>query len=236
VKQRLFDLTICVLALPVLALVGAIVALAVFLDSPGPIFFRAPRIGRDGRSFSMIKFRTMRHGVEGPPLSCEDDERYTPLGRWLSRHRLDELPQIMNVIRGEMRLVGPRPEVSEFVEAFPEQYERILTVVPGLTGPAQLAFASEGELLAAAGDRVEAYRESILPAKIQIDLAYVERPSMRSDATLLFRTVGLPIRRLRRYALMLGAHPTVAPATRALLALSVGVLALSGLFAYDTMA
>jgi lipopolysaccharide/colanic/teichoic acid biosynthesis glycosyltransferase len=237
VRQRAFDLAICLLALPVLLVVGGVIAIAVFLDSPGPIFYRAPRIGRDGRAFSMFKFRTMRHGADGPPLSCEDDERYTPLGLWLSRHRLDELPQLFNVIKGEMRLVGPRPEAAEFVEAYPDQYERILNVLPGLTGPAQLAYSRENELLKAAPDRVELYRETILPAKIEIDLSYVQRPSVRRDLALLCRTVVLPVQRLRRYALLLGAaQPAAAPATRAAVLLSLGALVLTGLFAAEVSA
>lgn len=236
-RQRAFDVVLCVLALPVLLVLGGAIAVAVFLDSPGPVLYRAPRIGRGGKPFSMLKFRTMRHDAVGPPLSAAGDERHTPLGRFLSRHRLDELPQVVNVLRGDMRLVGPRPEVEEFVAAYPEQYERILSVLPGLTGPAQLQFASEGELLAAAEDRVATYRESILPAKIEIDLSYVARPSVWRDLRLLVRTVVLPVVRLHRYALLLGAaQPGAAPATRAVVALSVVAMLLTGTFAVEATA
>lgn len=235
--QRVVDVVICVVALPVLLLVGAAIALAVFLDSPGPVFYRAPRIGRGGRPFSMLKFRTMRHGAVGSPLSCAGDERYTPLGTWLSRHRLDELPQVWNVLCGDMRLVGPRPEAAEFVADYPDEYERILSVLPGLTGPAQLRFAREGELLAAAADRVEAYRRSVLPAKVEIDLAYAARPSVRRDLGVLLRTAVLPLGRLRRYALLLGAAQTrPAPPTTALLAVSAIAVTLTGVFAVETVA
>ena len=233
-RHRAFDLVVCLLALPFLLVIGGAIALAVFLDSPGPVFYRAPRIGRAGKPFSMFKFRTMRHGAVGPPLSCEGDERYTPLGCWLARHRLDELPQIINVLRGDMRLVGPRPEVAEFVAEYPQQYERILSVLPGLTGPAQLTYAAENELLAAAPDRVAMYRESILPAKVDIDLSYVDRPSMRRDLALLCRTVVLPARRVRRYAMLLAARqPGTGVATRTAIALSIAALALTGTFAVE---
>lgn len=236
-RGRALDVLLCVLALPFLVLAAAAIAVAVFLDSPGPVLYRSPRIGRGGKPFSMLKFRTMRHGAAGPPLSAADDERLTPLGAFLSRHRLDELPQIVNVLRGEMRLVGPRPELAEFVAAYPEQYERILRILPGLTGPAQLRFASEGDLLAAAEDREATYRDSILPEKIAIDLAYVERPSVRRDLAVLLRTVVLPVRRLRRYALMLGAaQPTAAPATRAILLLCLVAMLLTGVFTVEVAA
>jgi lipopolysaccharide/colanic/teichoic acid biosynthesis glycosyltransferase len=236
VTRRAFDVGMCLLALPFALAVGSLLALAVFLDSPGPVFYRSPRIGRNGQPFSMLKFRTMLHGAAGPPLSCEGDERYTPLGRWLSRHRLDELPQIWNVLRGDMRLVGPRPEVEEFVTAYPEEYERILSVLPGLTGPAQLRYAGEGVLLAEAVDRLATYRESILPAKIEIDLAYAEHSSVRGDLEVLWRTVLLPLGRLRRYALVTGGRQAAAaPATRIVVLLALAALALTGTFAAEAV-
>ena len=235
-RHRALDLVICALALPFLALAGAIVAIAVFLDSPGPVLYRSPRIGRGGRPFAMLKFRTMRHGVTGPPLSIAGDDRYTPLGRFLARHRLDELPQVINVLRGEMRLVGPRPEVAEFVAAYPEQYDRVLQVLPGVTGPAQLQYAGEGETLAASDDRVALYRESILPAKIEIDLRYVEYHPARADLALLARTMLLPLARLRTSALLSApAQTRPAPATFAMLGLAVLAVALAALFAVEAL-
>ena len=234
--QRALDMVICLLALPVLLILGVAIAIAVFLDSPGPVFYRAPRIGRGGRPFSMLKFRTMRHGAVGLPLSCAGDERYTPLGAWLSRHRVDELPQIWNVLRGDMRLVGPRPEIHEFVFEHPKEYERILSVLPGLTGPAQLAFAREGELLAGAADRVETYRQNVLPAKIAIDLAYIDARSVRRDLALLLRTATLPLAALRRYRLLLGTVQTgPAPATTRLLGVSLIAVTLTALFALEAV-
>jgi lipopolysaccharide/colanic/teichoic acid biosynthesis glycosyltransferase len=206
---RAFDLVIVVLALPVLLPLTAIVALAVFLDSPGPVLYRSYRVGRGGRLFRMQKFRTMRRDAAGPPISAAGDERYTPLGRRLAGSRLDELPQIWNVVRGDMRLVGPRPEVEEFVRDFADYYETILSVPPGLTGPAQVEYAWEGEVLAHAQavDRARVYRETVLPLKIAIDLEYAGNRSLRRDLAILVRTATLPAHRLL---------DRVSPVTRAL--------------------
>lgn len=192
---RILDLTLIVLALPVLIPLGLVLAVAVFLDSPGPVIYRSQRIGKGGLVFEMLKFRTMTLDAEGPPLSASGDARYTPLGRRLALSRLDELPQVWNVLKGDMRLVGPRPEVEGFVAAYQGEYERILSVPPGLTGLAQVEYAWEGEVLAKAQavDRARVYRESILPYKLKIDLAYVDRHSIRGDVVLLARTLVLPL-------------------------------------------
>jgi lipopolysaccharide/colanic/teichoic acid biosynthesis glycosyltransferase len=197
---RLLDVTLVLLALPFALVIGALLTLAVLLDSPGPILYRSRRIGRGGRPFAMLKFRTMVRDASGPVLSAHGDERYTPLGRALARSRLDELPQLWNVLIGEMRLVGPRPELEEFVREFPDEYERILSVPPGLTGPAQVEYAWEGEVLARAQlvDRARTYRESILPLKVAIDLRYVQRHHVAGDLVLLARTAVLPVVRAWR--------------------------------------
>lgn len=199
---RILDLALVLLILPFAAIVGAVVSLCVFVDSPGPVLYRSRRIGRGGEVFDMLKFRTMVRDAAGPPVSARGDVRYTPLGRTLASSRLDELPQLWNVLRGDMRLVGPRPEVETFVREFPDEYERILSVPPGLTGPAQVEYAWEGEVLARAQevDRARVYRESILPLKLAIDLRYVERHSVRGDLWLLVRTAVLPGVRLWRRA------------------------------------
>jgi lipopolysaccharide/colanic/teichoic acid biosynthesis glycosyltransferase len=197
---RALDLTLLLLALPVVLPLALVVALAVFLDSPGPVLYRSRRVGRGARVFEMLKFRTMLRDAAGPPLSVAGDERYTPLGRRLAATRLDELPQLWNVARGQMRLVGPRPEVEDFVRDFAEQYETILSVPPGLTGPAQLEYAWEGEVLAHAQevDRARVYRESILPLKLAIDSEYARRHGVLRDLRILIRTTALPLRRVEQ--------------------------------------
>jgi lipopolysaccharide/colanic/teichoic acid biosynthesis glycosyltransferase len=193
---RALDFAVLLVAAPVILLVGGLIAVAVFLDSPGPIFYRAQRIGRHGRPFAMVKFRKMTRDAQGPNLTLAGDDRFTPIGRFLSKTRLDELPQVWNVLRGEMRLVGPRPEVATFVDEHREAYHEILTVTPGLTGPSQLAHLNEAELLAAHDDPVAAYARVLMPAKIALDTDYVRHRSLRVDLWLLLRTTVFPVRQL----------------------------------------
>jgi lipopolysaccharide/colanic/teichoic acid biosynthesis glycosyltransferase len=210
---RILDLVLVALLAPFALIACALVAVAVAIDSPGPIIYRSRRVGRGGKPFAMLKFRTMGRDATGPPVSAAGDVRYTPLGRTLARSRLDELPQLLNVVRGDMRLVGPRPEVEDFVREFPDEYEQILSVPPGLTGPAQVEYAWEGEVLARAQavDRARVYRESILPYKLAIDLRYARDHSVAGDLVLLGRTLLLPgVRILRRLDAALGGDRSMA--------------------------
>ena len=193
VRERLFDLVAVMLLLPLLLPLGLVIALLVFLDSPGSVFYRAQRIGRGGRPFPMLKFRTMRTGASGPSLTRGGDERFTPIGRFLATSRLDELPQIWHVLRGEMRLVGPRPEVPEFVEMYRRQYDRILSVPPGITGRTQLIHFADGDHLDA-DDPLAHYAEKILPGKLQHDIDYVHAHSLGGDLIIIAETVLLPFR------------------------------------------
>ncbi|MEX1142247.1 MAG: sugar transferase [Thermoleophilaceae bacterium] len=196
VGARVVDLAVVAVLSPVLAFVAAIVAIAVALDSPGPVLFRSVRIGRDGRRFEMLKFRTMVHRCAGPSISCDGDARYTPVGRLLAAARLDELPQVWNVACGEMRLVGPRPEVEQFVRAQAGAYRQILALPPGITGPTQLAFADEGRRLALVADPERVYAEEILPVKVRLDVDYVRRRSLRRDMVAIAHTWLVPGRQL----------------------------------------
>ncbi len=196
--MRAFDLGLTLLALPFALLAGTAVAVLIFVDSPGPIFYRARRIGRGGKPFHMLKFRKMRRDAAGPSLTRHQDERLTPLGHFLVASKLDELPQLLNVLRGEMSLVGPRPEVEEFVRMFPEQYDMILSVTPGITGPAQIEYVEEGRLLADADAHgsSELYAREILPRKIEVDLDYIDSRTLRGDLSILAHTGSLPLRKL----------------------------------------
>jgi lipopolysaccharide/colanic/teichoic acid biosynthesis glycosyltransferase len=187
--KRLFDIVVSLAALLLLALPMLAVAAWIRLDSPGPVFFRQQRVGRHGVPFAIHKFRTMRHGAGGLALTVGDDARITRAGRWLRRTRLDELPQLLDVLAGDMSLVGPRPEVPRYVALYPPGLrERALAVRPGLTDPASLAYIDEAALLAAAADPEREYVERILPAKLQAAAAYAERATLASDIAVLART------------------------------------------------
>jgi lipopolysaccharide/colanic/teichoic acid biosynthesis glycosyltransferase len=186
--KRLLDIAIAVPLLVVLAPLMALLALGIKVSSRGPVLYRCRRVGFLGREFDMLKFRKMRDGATGPPLTGARDERFTRFGSFLARSKLDELPQLWNVIRGEMSLVGPRPEDPAFVPFYPEEFDVILTVRPGVSGLSQLAFAQESRLLDVP-DPVEKYAKHLLPEKLRIDRLYIEQRSLRMDLRILAATV-----------------------------------------------
>jgi lipopolysaccharide/colanic/teichoic acid biosynthesis glycosyltransferase len=195
--KRLFDIVVAALALMLLAPLLGLLALVVKLDSPGPVFFRQQRVGRRGAPFRIHKFRTMQHGAPGLPITVGADPRITRAGAWLRRTRLDELPQLIDVLQGTMSLVGPRPEVPGYVAKYPPALrERALAVRPGITDPASLEFIDEGERLARAADPEREYVEVILPRKLQRAAEYAEHATLWSDLGVLWRT----LRRLARQA------------------------------------
>jgi lipopolysaccharide/colanic/teichoic acid biosynthesis glycosyltransferase len=191
--KRLFDLVVALGALLVLAPLLLLVALVVKLDSPGPVFFRQERVGRHGRTFRIHKFRTMRHrppAAAGLPLTVGADPRITRSGAWLRRTRIDELPQFIDVLAGDMSVVGPRPEVPRYVAHYPPALrERALAVRPGITDPASLEFIDESERLAGAADPEREYVEVILPRKVRRAAEYAERATLASDLAVLWRTL-----------------------------------------------
>lgn len=188
VAKRLVDVIVGITLVAVLVPVFLVIAILVRIDSEGPILYRCARVGRQGREFQLLKFRKMHNTVTGGlPLTLEHDERFTRIGRLLARTKLDELPQLWNVIRGEMSLVGPRPEAPEFVERVPAVHT-VLVARPGITGLAQLAFAREGAVLDRSRPE-EDYVVRILPAKLQLDLLYIARTSVLLDAKIVFWTV-----------------------------------------------
>ncbi|MFI5010279.1 MAG: sugar transferase [Solirubrobacterales bacterium] len=195
---RAFDLAVCLLLLPFVLIVGAITALFIYVDSPGSVFYRSTRVGRDGRPFQMLKFRKMRRTAQGGPLTIGQDERFTPIGGFLSMTKLDELPQLWNVLKGDMRLVGPRPEVPEFVARYSEEYEELLSVLPGITGPAAVEYASESHLLSLQQDPIKFYEESIMPRKIEIDLHYIRTRTLWGDLRILAQTMLVPLAKVSR--------------------------------------
>jgi len=187
--KRLFDVICSALGLLVLVPLLVLAAVWIKLDSPGPVLFRQTRVGRFGRPFTIHKFRTMR--VEpGAAITVGADPRITRSGHFLRQAKLDELPQLWDVLRGAMSLVGPRPELPRYVELYPaELRERVLAVRPGITDPASLAFSREAELLAAALDPEREYREVIMPAKLKLSADYAMRASLATDLRLILTTL-----------------------------------------------
>lgn len=187
--KRCFDIALSLVLLPAAALPMLLIAGAVVLDSPGPALFCQTRQGRYGRPFTMYKFRTMTVGGEGPLLTRRRDGRVTRVGEFLRRRRLDELPQLWNILRGELSFVGPRPEVGRYVARYDELMLATLLIPPGLTSPAALAFADEAELLdTEQAERV--YVDLLLPRKAALNLRYLRELSPRTDLRVLLRTVG----------------------------------------------
>jgi lipopolysaccharide/colanic/teichoic acid biosynthesis glycosyltransferase len=182
--KRALDVVVSAMALLLLSVFIAAIALAIKLESRGPVFYRCRRVGPGGRELWMLKFRKMPAVTEGPALTVPDDARFTRIGRHLARTKLDEIPQLWNVLTGSMSLVGPRPEDPSFVELFPADYDEILRVRPGITGLTQLAFAHEGKILDSR-DRVGDYVRRLLPQKIQIDRFYVVKRSTLMDLRIL---------------------------------------------------
>ena len=188
--KRLFDLFGAATALLLLSPLLLLTALWIRLDSPGPVFYRQERVGRHGVCFRIHKFRTMRAGAAGLPLTVGDDPRITRAGAFLRRTRLDELPQLIDVLRGAMSLVGPRPEVPRYVAHYPPDLRaRALAVRPGITDPASLDFIDEATLLARAADPEREYIDVILPAKLRRAADYAENASLATDLALLWRTL-----------------------------------------------
>jgi lipopolysaccharide/colanic/teichoic acid biosynthesis glycosyltransferase len=192
--KRSLDLIASACALALLAPVLLVLAIGVRIDSSGPALFRHRRVGRHGREFDVLKFRTMEHrlAVSGPQVTAANDVRITRIGRFLRRTKLDELPQLVNIRRGEMILVGPRPEVARYVALYPvETRAEILAVRPGMTDLASIQFRDEQELLAAAPDPEWTYVHEILPRKLELYRQYVRGQNLFLDLKIIFRTVSV---------------------------------------------
>ena len=191
--KRLFDLVVASLGL--LLLVPLLVAIAIWikLDSPGPVFYRQQRVGRDGRLFRIHKFRTMLaapSGVEPPLITIGADPRITRAGATLRRTKLDELPQLIDVVRGDMSLVGPRPEVPRYVALYPDALRaKVLSVRPGITDLASIEYRDESALLARAADPEREYVEVVMPAKLRAAARYVDEMSLATDVRVLGSTL-----------------------------------------------
>lgn len=196
--RRTIDILLASAGLLVLSPIFVLIGVFIKVDSRGPVLYRAPRVGKDGTPFEICKFRSMRVGSDraGPPITFAGDSRVTKVGRILRQHKLDELPQLLNVLKGEMSLVGPRPEDPRYVALYTKAQRELLRVRPGITSPASLAFRNESEQLT--GPSYEShYIESVLPAKLAIELEYFGARSLLKDLTLVTRTIILLVHRGR---------------------------------------
>ena len=183
--KRFMDLLIAVPCAVLLGIVAPFIGLANRLTGDrGPLLYRAERVGRGGAPFMLAKFRTMHSGAVGPSLTVRGDPRITTVGRVLRRTKVDELPQVLNVIRGEMTIVGPRPEAPAYVDWDNPLHRQVFTATPGITGPSQLIHRHEEDVVATEDE----YRRLILPRKLAVDAAYLERATLRSDLGLVLRT------------------------------------------------
>ncbi len=190
--KRLFDIFFSLVGVIILTPLFLIVSFLVKISSPGPIFFKQERVGRNGKIFKIYKFRTMQKNapyVGNTFATPKDDPRITKVGYYLRRMNIDELPQLINVIRGEMSLVGPRPEVPEVVSLYKEEYKKILSIRPGMTDFASLEFRREGDVLASARDAYSHYIQELVPQKIKLNLRYLDEQTFLLDIKLIVKTI-----------------------------------------------
>lgn len=188
--KRILDILAAAVGLLILALPMVLIALFIKLDDGGSVFFKQKRVGKDHEVFNILKFRTMVEDApaKGGQVTVEGDSRITKIGHFLRKFKLDELPQLINVLLGHMSLVGPRPEVPKYVEMYNRDQSRVLLVRPGITDLASITYRSESEILARAEDPEKAYIEEIMPDKLRLNLEYIKNMSLGYDLKLIFKT------------------------------------------------
>jgi len=193
---RFLDIVFSLLGLIVLSPIFLIVALWIVIDSPGPVFYRQPRVGKDGKDFVMIKFRSMYKGKEATSLITigEHDPRITHAGFYIRKYKLDELPQLWNVLVGDMSFIGPRPEVRRYVDLYTEEQRRVLSVRPGITDYASIEYIDENRLLAQSDDPDKTYIEEIIPAKIALNMRFIGHQTLSEYLKIIFLTLAKIVR------------------------------------------
>ncbi len=189
--KRAFDILFSALGILLLAPAALIIAGIILVRDGRPVFFRQERVGLRGRAFKILKFRTMRQhdGVNGLQITVKADARVTSLGSILRKYKIDELPQLINVLLGDMSFVGPRPEVSKYVAFYSQEQKRVLEVRPGITDPASIYFRNEAELLSNVENAEEFYVSQILPKKLSLNLTYVDKANLVEDLKLIIQTI-----------------------------------------------
>jgi lipopolysaccharide/colanic/teichoic acid biosynthesis glycosyltransferase len=193
ILKRSFDIVVSAVGLILLAFPFAVITLAIKLSSTGPVFYRQQRIGRGGQPFCLYKFRTMRVRGDGPLITVKGDPRITLVGRPLRRWKLDELPQLWNVLRGDMSIIGPRPEVEQLVRYYTLEQRRLLEQTPGLAGLSALVYPHEADVLQGYPNPEEVYRQHLMPKKLTVDLEYERHRTFWSDLLLLAEIILLSL-------------------------------------------
>lgn len=201
--KRIFDFSLALLGLIILSPVLLLTALLIFILDGSPVLFKQIRIGRGGKAFRILKFRTMKVDNSGPQITVAGDSRITRTGRFLRKTKFDEFPQLINVVRGEMAFVGPRPEVARYVDLYSPQDRAILNLTPGITDPASLIYSNESEILARSDDPEAHYVNVVMPHKIAINREYAAQANFFSDLTMILFTVlhglGFKLKYLERF-------------------------------------
>lgn len=191
ILKRTFDIVVSFIGLLILSPIFLIIAIAIKLDSKGPVFFKQERIGKDGKEFRIFKFRTMVVDAEkkGMQITVDGDSRITKLGHFLRKSKIDELPQLINVLIGDMSFVGPRPEVPKYVAMYDENQRSILKIRPGITDIASIEYRDENLLLAKSKNPEETYIQEIMPRKIELNVEYIKKISLTYDIRLILKTI-----------------------------------------------
>jgi len=189
--KRLFDILSSAIALILLSPLLIVIAVGIIIDSKGGVFYKQKRIGKNGKAFMLYKFRSMRSGADRKGLITvgSNDDRTTKVGRFIRKYKLDELPQLINILKNEMSVVGPRPEVEKYVQLYTAEQRKVLNVKPGLTDLASLAYINENEILGQAKDPEKTYVEQIMPAKLRLNLEYIEKQSFWFDLQIIAKTL-----------------------------------------------
>lgn len=192
ILKRIFDFTCSLIGLIILSPFFLIIAIAIKVDSKGPVFFKQKRIGKNGNPFEIYKFRTMVVDAEslGKQITVGEDPRITRVGSFLRKYKLDEFPQLINVLIGDMSLVGPRPEVPRYVEIYNDVQRKVLLVKPGITDYASIEFRNENDILGKSNNPEEEYIKTIMPTKLDLNLKYIDEMSFSHDIKLIFKTIG----------------------------------------------
>lgn len=194
--KRTFDIFFSLVILLIFLPIFIVIAVFIKLDSKGPVFFRGIRVGLNGSKFKIFKFRTMVVDADklGGLSTAEDDPRITRVGRLIRKYKFDELPQFINVFKGDMSIVGPRPEVTMEVETYNNKEKEVLIVKPGITDYASLKFHNEGEILKGSSNPHQTYREKIRPEKLRLSIKYIEEQSFWTDLRIIIETIGILIK------------------------------------------